>query len=243
MRWLAWDELPDNMRVPEVLPYYDALASRRGYLVAKRLIDIAASVGIFALTWWVFLILAVAIKVESPGPVFYRQIRVTQYGRTFRIFKFRTMVQDAEKIGSAVTVDNDPRVTKVGSFIRKFRLDEFSQLIDVFRGTMTLVGTRPEVPEYVERYSPQMMATLLLPGGVTSSASISFKDEAAILDAASDVDTVYIGTILPEKMKCNLDDILHASLGRDVALMVRTVLAVLPVGGHLGRKPATGDRK
>ena len=230
MKWLDWDDLPEGMRLPEVRPYYDALAHKKGYLVAKRLVDIAASVGIFALTWWVFLILAVAIKAESPGPVFYRQTRVTQYGREFRIFKFRTMVQDADRIGAAVTVDGDPRVTRVGSVIRKFRLDEFSQLIDVFRGTMTLVGTRPEVPQYVASYSPEMMATLLLPAGVTSSASILYKDEAAIMSNQEDVDGTYLTKVLPEKMRYNLDDIARPSMGRDLSLMIRTVVAVASKG-------------
>lgn len=228
MRWLTWDELPDNMRVPEVKPYFEVLNQKRAYRVVKRLIDVVASVCIFALTWWVFVVLAIAIKIESPGPVFYRQTRVTQYGKTFRIFKFRTMVQNADRIGASVTMDKDPRITKVGSVIRKYRLDEFSQLIDVFRGTMTLVGTRPEVPKYVERYEPAMMASLLLPAGVTSSASISYKDEAAILDDVSDVDRVYVETVLPAKMKYNLDDLLHPSTIRDFLLMFKTVRAVLP---------------
>ena len=226
MKWLDWEDLPEEMRLPEVRPYYDALEQKRGYLVAKRLIDIVASIGIFALTWWVFLILAVAIKTESPGPVFYRQTRVTQYGREFRIFKFRTMVQDADKIGAAVTVDGDPRVTKVGSVIRKFRLDEFSQLIDVFRGTMTLVGTRPEVPQYVASYSPEMMATLLLPAGVTSRASIEFKDEATFLSGADDVDGTYIREVLPVKMRINLQDLKMPGIRRDMITMLTTVSEV-----------------
>lgn len=226
MKWLDWDDLPEEMRIPEVRPYYDALAHKRGYLVAKRLVDIVASIGIFALTWWVFLILAVAIKAESRGPVFYRQTRVTQYGREFRIFKFRTMVQDADRIGAAVTVDGDPRVTRVGSVIRKFRLDEFSQLIDVFRGTMTLVGTRPEVPQYVASYSPEMMATLLLPAGVTSRASIEFKDEEALLSGADDVDGTYINEVLPLKMSANLQDLKMPSICRDISTMITTVSEV-----------------
>lgn len=230
MKWLAWEDLPDNMRVLEVRPYYDVLASKRGYLVAKRLVDIVASVGIFALTWWAFLILAIAIKVESPGPVFYRQTRVTQYGKEFRIFKFRTMVQDADKIGTAVTVSGDLRVTKVGSVIRKLRLDELSQLIDVLRGTMTLVGTRPEVPQYVEDYAPEMMATLLLPAGVTSRASIEFRDEGALLANADDADEVYVGEVLPLKMEINLRDLKQPSIWNDVKTMLATVLAMVSRG-------------
>ena len=226
MKWLDWEDLPEEMRLPEVRPYYDALAQKRGYLVAKRLIDIVASIGIFALTWWVFLILAVAIKTESPGPVFYRQTRVTQYGREFRIFKFRTMVQDADRIGAAVTVNEDPRVTKVGSVIRKFRFDEFSQLIDVFRGTMTLVGTRPEVPQYVASYSPEMMATLLLPAGVTSRASIEFKNEDVLLSGVDDTDCVYISKVLPVKISINLQDLKMSSTCRDISTMLKTASEV-----------------
>lgn len=230
MMWLNWDDLPEEMRLPEVRPYYDALAEKRGYLLAKRFVDVVASAGIFALTWWVFLILAVAIKAESPGPVFYRQTRVTQYGKEFRIFKFRTMVQDADKIGAAVTVSGDLRVTKVGSIIRKLRLDELSQLIDVFRGTMTLVGTRPEVPQYVKDYSPEMMATLLLPAGVTSRASIEFRDEGTLLTNADDADEVYVGEVLPLKMEINLRDLKHPSIWSDVRTMLATVLAVVSRG-------------
>lgn len=226
MRWLSWDELPEELRCEEVRPYYNTLNAKRGSLAAKRAFDVAASVCIFAVTWWLFLILAIAIKVDSPGPVFYRQTRVTQYGREFRIFKFRTMVQGADRLGTAVTTSGDARVTRVGAFIRKYRLDEFSQLIDVFRGTMSLVGTRPEVPKYVERYSNEMRATLLLPAGVTSYASIAYKDEADLLDAADDVDATYVEKVLPGKMKFNLRDIEEFSLKRDLSLMVRTVTAV-----------------
>ena len=177
----------------------------------------------------VFLVLAIAIKLDSPGPVFYRQVRVTQYGKEFRIFKFRSMVQGADKRGSLVTVSGDSRITRVGHLIRNCRLDELCQLIDIFRGTMTFVGTRPEVPKYVAAYTPEMMATLLLPAGVTSEASILYKDEAELLDAAEDVDAVYIQEVLPGKMKYNLDALKNFSFFSDIATMFRTVFAVL---GH-----------
>ena len=226
MKWLAWDKLPDEMRIPEVRPYWEALNAKRHQLVLKRVFDVLASVVIFALTWWLFIILAVAIKVESPGPVFYRQVRITQYGKEFRIFKFRTMVQNADQIGSSVTTNGDSRITKIGSVIRKFRLDEFSQLLDVFRGTMSFVGTRPEVPKYVKQYSPEMMATLLLPAGVTSSASIQYKDEAGLLDDTSDADVIYVSKVLPDKMLFNLNDIERFSFQREMKIMFKTVLAV-----------------
>lgn len=222
-----WEDLPENLRTDAVRPYYDLLARRRGSLALKRCFDVVFSAFMLLILSPVFLILAVAIKLDSPGPVFYRQVRVTQYGKEFRIFKFRSMVQGADKRGSLVTVSGDSRITRVGHFIRKCRLDELCQLIDIFRGTMTFVGTRPEVPKYVAAYTPEMMATLLLPAGVTSEASILYKDEAELLDAADDVDAVYIREVLPGKMKYNLDALKNFSFFTDIATMFRTVFAVL----------------
>ena len=222
-----WEDLPDSLRTDAVRPYYDLLAKRRGSLLLKRLFDIVVSAVMLAVLSPVFLILAIAIKLDSPGPVFYRQVRVTQYGKEFRIFKFRSMVSDADKKGSLVTVSGDSRITKVGGFIRKCRLDELCQLIDILRGTMTFVGTRPEVPKYVAAYTPEMMATLLLPAGVTSRASILYKDEAELLDGAEDVDTVYIRDVLPGKMKYNLEALKEFSFFSDIATMFQTVFAVL----------------
>ena len=222
-----WEELPENLRTDAVRPYYELLAKRRGSLLLKRCFDLVVSSIMLLILAPVFLVLAIAIKLDSPGPVFYRQVRVTQYGQEFRIFKFRSMVQGADKRGSLVTVSGDSRITRVGKFIRKCRLDELCQLIDIFRGTMTFVGTRPEVPKYVAAYTPEMMATLLLPAGVTSEASILYKDEADLLDAAVDVDAVYIRDVLPGKMKYNLDALKNFSFFSDIATMFRTVFAVL----------------
>ena len=222
-----WEELPENLRTDAVRPYYELLAKRKGSLLLKRCFDVVVSSIMLLLLSPVFLALAIAIKLDSPGPVFYRQVRVTQYGKEFRIFKFRSMVSDADKRGSLVTVSGDSRITRVGKFIRKCRLDELCQLIDIFRGTMTFVGTRPEVPKYVAAYTPEMMATLLLPAGVTSEASILYKDEADLLDAAEDVDAVYIREVLPGKMKYNLDALKNFSFFSDIATMFRTVFAVL----------------
>ena len=222
-----WEELPENLRTDAVRPYYDLLAKRKGSLALKRCFDVVVSAIMLLVLAPVFLVLAIAIKLDSPGPVFYRQVRVTQYGKEFRIFKFRSMVSDADKRGSLVTVSGDSRITRVGHFIRKCRLDELCQLIDIFRGTMTFVGTRPEVPKYVAAYTPEMMATLLLPAGVTSEASILYKDEAELLDAAEDVDAVYIRDVLPGKMKYNLDALKNFSFFSDIATMFRTVFAVL----------------
>ncbi|MBR6555046.1 MAG: sugar transferase [Clostridia bacterium] len=227
MKLIAWEDLPASMQTEAVRPYYEALQGRALSLACKRVFDVVVSALMLVVLAPVFLLLAIAIKLDSPGPVFYRQVRVTQYGKQFRIFKFRSMVQNADKIGAQVTVGNDRRITRMGKLIRKCRLDELCQLIDVFRGTMTFVGTRPEVPKYVAAYTPEMLATLLLPAGVTSEASIRYKDEAALLDAADDVDKVYIEQVLPGKMKYNLHAIHNFSFFGDIKTMFRTVFAVL----------------
>ena len=221
-----WDELPIEMRTEEVRYYYNILCKKKFSLAMKRLFDIVVSTILLAVLSPVFLILAIAIKMDSPGTVFYRQERVTTYGKRFHIHKFRTMVNNADKKGSLVTVKNDSRVTRVGSLIRKCRLDEISQLIDVFLGDMTFVGTRPEVVKYVDRYAPVMMATLLLPAGVTSEASILYKDEDRLLDGAENIDDVYVGEVLPGKMYYNLRSIEKFSFWGDIWTMFKTVLAV-----------------
>ena len=226
MRLVKWEKLPTDMQTEEVREYYDVLRKKRFSLFWKRIFDIFVSAIMLIILSPLFLILAIAIKTDSKGPVFYRQERVTQYGKPFRIFKFRSMVQNADK-GSQVTVDHDSRVTKVGKFIRKFRLDEICQLIDIFRGTMTFVGTRPEVPKYVNEYTPEMKATLLLPAGVTSLASIYYKDEAELLSGAEDTDKTYVEKILPAKMYYNLKEIKNYGFWRDIKTMFMTVFAVL----------------
>lgn len=225
----AWQDLPKELQTEAVRPYYEVLRRKKAALLAKRVFDIVVSTAMLMILFPVFLILAIAIKLDSPGPVFYRQVRVTQYGKQFRIFKFRSMVNNADRIGAQVTVGNDSRITRVGKLIRKCRLDEICQLIDVLRGTMTFVGTRPEVPKYVAAYTPEMMATLLLPAGVTSEASILYKDEADLLDQADDVDQVYIQRVLPEKMKYNLNELKRFGFIHDICTMFRTVFAVLGI--------------
>ena len=226
MMLYKWEQLPENLKTEQVRPYYDALSKRQASLLFKRVFDVVVSAVMLLVLLPVFLILAIAIKLDSPGPVFYRQERVTQYGKRFRIFKFRSMVQNADK-GSLVTVSGDSRITRVGKIIRKCRLDELCQLIDVFRGTMTFVGTRPEVVKYVDRYTPEILATLLLPAGVTSLASIYYKDEDKLLDGAEDVDKVYVEKVLPGKMRYNLKAIKTFSFWGDIKLMFMTVFAVL----------------
>ena len=222
-----WESLPDFMQVDEVRPYWEVLNKKRGQLLFKRCFDVAASVILLILLSIPMAAIAVWIKLDSKGTVFYRQERVTAYGKHFRIHKFRTMVNNADKIGTAVTVGNDSRITRVGAKLRRVRLDELPQLIDVLQGTMSFVGTRPEAVKYVERYRPEYNATLLLPAGITSEASIRFKDEDKMLDGASDVDGVYVNQVLPKKMKWNLDSIRSFSFLGELATMFRTVFAVL----------------
>lgn len=227
MIWKAWHDLPNDMRCESVRPYYEILASKRSDLLIKSIFDrLMAIILLFALSP-IFLVLAVWIKVDSEGPVFFRQERVTQYGKTFRIYKFRTMVQNAEQIGAQVTSKGDMRVTTVGKALRKCRLDELPQLINILEGTMSFVGTRPEVPKYVSSYTDEMKATLLLPAGVTSIASIQYKDEDTLLDAADDVDKCYVQNVLPAKMEWNLRSIVEFSFFRELKVMVETVLAVI----------------
>lgn len=227
MRMISWEKLPPQMQTEAVKPYYEILQKKQISLIFKRSFDIVVSLIMLLILSPVFLVLAIAIKLDSKGPVFYRQVRVTQYGKEFRIFKFRTMVNNADKIGSQVTVGGDNRITRVGKVIRECRLDEIGQLLNILGGSMTFVGTRPEVPKYVEKYTSEMWATLLLPAGVTSEASIRYKDEAALLDAAEDVDAIYIQDVLPGKMKYNLRSIQEYSFFKDIETMFQTVFAVV----------------
>lgn len=222
-----WNELPEYMRTDEVRPYYDLLQRKKLSLFFKRIFDIVVSLIMIILCSPILLIISILIVKDSKGGVFYRQERVTQYGRVFRIFKFRTMVKNADQIGTQVTVSNDSRITKIGSKLRNCRLDELPQLFNIFLGDMTFVGTRPESVHYVKSYTNEMYATLLLPAGVTSEASIEYKDEADLLDQADDVDSVYINEVLPEKMKFNLNSIKEFSFFKEIATMFRTVFAVL----------------
>ena len=222
-----WDDLPDFMRVDEVRPYWEILDKKRGQLVLKRVFDLVVSIILLVILGIPMGIIAVLIKRDSEGPVFYRQERVTTYGRHFRIHKFRTMVSNADKIGTAVTVGNDSRITKVGARLRGHRLDELPQVLDVICGDMSFVGTRPEAVKYVERYKPEFNATLLMPAGITSEASIRYKDEDKLLNAADDVDEVYVNEVLPAKMKWNLESIRRFRFLREILTMFRTVFTVM----------------
>ncbi len=222
-----WEDLPEFMKTPEVRPYYEMLNRKRFSLAVKRLFDICVAIILIIILAIPMAVIAVCIKVDSEGPVLYRQERVTSYGRHFRIHKFRTMVSNADKIGTAVTVGNDSRITKVGSRLRHLRVDELPQVFDVFLGDMSFVGTRPEAVKYVERYEPEYFATLLMPAGITSEASIRYKDEDQLLSEADDVDRVYMEEVLPAKMSWNLESVKNYTLRGDIRTMFRTIFAVL----------------
>ena len=227
MKLIKWNELPEKMKNEEVRYYYKILEKKKFHLFFKRVFDFILALILLIVLSPIMLVIALAIKLTDRGPIFYRQVRVTQYGKRFRIFKFRTMVMNADKIGSQVTVGDDPRITKVGKKIRKLRLDEIPQLLNVLSGEMSFVGTRPEVVKYVEEYSNEMLATLLLPAGITSEASIEFKDEDKILDGVDNVDRVYVQDVLPIKMVFNVEYIKDVSIWNDFSLMINTALAVI----------------
>jgi Sugar transferases involved in lipopolysaccharide synthesis len=223
-----WADIPEFMKNDEVKRYYDMLSKKRCSLFVKRLFDIIMSFLLCILLSPVLLIIAIWIKIDSNGPIFYKQERITQYGRTFKIFKFRTMVVNADQIGALVTTQNDCRITRVGKKIRKCRLDEIPQVFNILLGDMSFVGTRPEVQKYVDVYTDEMKATLLLPAGVTSLASIHYKNEDEIIKQGTDngksVDQTYIENVLPEKMKFNLEYLNHFNIVKDVTLCMRTVI-------------------
>jgi lipopolysaccharide/colanic/teichoic acid biosynthesis glycosyltransferase len=222
-----WDDLPKAMKNDKVLIYYNNLVEKKASLLVKRVYDISFAFLLVIILFPLFVIIGLIIKLDSNGPVMFRQVRVTKYGKHFRIYKFRTMINNAEKIGSEVTTKNDMRVTKVGKTLRKFRLDEIPQLFNIITGDMSFVGTRPEVVKYVEKYSEEMLATLLLPAGVTSEASIHYKNEEMLLANADNADETYINTILPEKMAYNLKSINQYSFFYELKTMIKTVLAVI----------------
>ena len=222
----SWDRLPDYMKIAEVKPYYDILNQRRFSLLVKRVFDCVVALILLIILAVPMVIIAVWIKADSDGPVFYRQERVTKDGKHFKIHKFRTMVTNADQIGTAVTVNKDKRITRVGEKLRSLRLDELPQVLDVLSGNMSFVGTRPEAVKYVEQYRPEYYATLLLPAGITSEASIRYKDEKKLLSDAENVDRVYLELVLPDKMRWNLEEIKRFSILRELGTMFRTVAAV-----------------
>lgn len=227
MELREWKYLPDRMRTKEVRSYYNILVKRSGWFLAKRMLDIIVAFIMLVVLAVPMMVIAILIKLDSPGPVFFRQERVTQYGRIFRIFKFRTMVNHASRMGTQVTVSGDSRITRVGAILRHYRMDEFPQVFNVLLGDMTLVGTRPEVKKYVLEYTPEMYATLLLPAGLTSRTSIAYKDEEKLLDNAQNADEVYIKEVLPAKMKYNLESLRRFGLKSDMSILWDTFVSVL----------------
>lgn len=221
-----WDDLPLEMRKDEILSYYKILKKKQVSLFLKRIFDIIMSLILIIILFPLLIILAILIKKDSKGEIIYKSTRITQYNKEFQIYKFRTMVKDADKIGSQVTVGNDNRITKIGKTLRKYRLDEIPQLFNILKGDMSFVGTRPESPYYVKHYTNEMYATLLLKAGVTSETSIEYKDEANLLRDETDTDKIYIEKILPEKMKYNLKSARDFSLAKDIKTMIKTVIAV-----------------
>lgn len=227
MRLKGWNHLPDRMKTKEVRRYYNILVRHTGWFKVKRIMDIVVSFIMLVVLALPMLVIAVMIKLDSRGPVFFRQERVTQYGRIFRIYKFRTMVNNAQKLGTQVTVAHDARITKAGRILRKYRLDEFPQIFNILAGDMTLVGTRPEVPKYVNQYTDEMYATLLLPAGLTSRTSIAYKDEDKLLKDADDADKVYVEQILPVKMKYNLESLRRFGVIEDCSVLWNTFKSVI----------------
>ena len=227
MKVRKWEELPEKMRTREVRRYYNIIVRHSGWFKVKRVMDIYVSLVLLAILLIPMGIIALMIKTDSQGPVFFRQERVTQYGKIFKIYKFRTMVDNASQLGSQVTVNNDSRITRVGKLLRKYRLDEFPQLFNILAGDMTLVGTRPEVIKYVKEYSGEMYATLLLPAGLTSRTSIAYKDEDKLLKDAKDADKVHVNEILPVKMKYNLESLRRFGVREDMTVMWNTFVSVL----------------
>ncbi|EOU1807089.1 sugar transferase [Clostridium perfringens] len=227
MKLKKWEYIPKEIKNDCVKEYYDILNKKKLSLLIKRIFDILLSILLLILLFPVFLIISILIAIDSKGPILFKQTRITQYGEKFEIYKFRTMVKDADKIGSQVTQNNDVRITKIGAKLRGLRLDELPQLMNVLLGDMSFVGARPEVEKYVDFYTDEMKATLLLPAGITSNASIMYKDEAKILNAVKDIDETYINIILPEKMKYNLEAIKKFSLLDDLKVMIKTIFKVL----------------
>lgn len=194
----------------------------------KRLFDLVMSTLGMAVLLPAFLFVALAIKLDSPGPVFYRQERVGRAGRPFRIHKFRTMRADADRVGGLLTVGKDARITRVGAFLRAHRLDELPQLIDVLLGHMSLVGPRPEVPRYVALYPAGLREQVLsVRPGITDPASLAYRNEAAQLAAAADPEREYIDVILPAKLAASAAYAAKASLWTDLAVLARTLKVLL----------------
>lgn len=222
-----WQKLPAHMQNEAVKPYFDILAKKNITLFFKRFFEIIIAVIILLIISPILIIAGIAVAVTSKGPVFYLQERVGRYGKPFKIIKFRTMVVNADKLGAQITVgERDPRITRVGHILRITRIDEFPQMINILKGDMSLIGTRPEVQRYVDEYTDEMMATLLLRPGATGAASVKFSKENDMLKDKENPEEYYIKTILPEKMALNLDYTKNISIGYDFKIIGQTFACV-----------------
>jgi lipopolysaccharide/colanic/teichoic acid biosynthesis glycosyltransferase len=196
-------------------------------LILKRLFDIVVSMVGLVFLFPLFLIIAITIKVDSVGTVFFRQIRVGQFSKSFRIFKFRTMVSQSEMFGPQVSSVDDPRITRIGKVLRKYKLDELPQLINVFKGEMSFVGPRPEVPKYVEVYKDDYSDILTVKPGITDFASMEFKDENELLKTAEDPERKYIEEILPLKIGYYRKYLKEKSMVTDLTLILKTLWKII----------------
>ena len=203
------------------------LKTRKTQLALKRAMDVLVSGGALLVIWPVLLLIALAIKIDDPGPVFYRQVRVGRGGKPFRIFKFRTMVVDADKKGLSITVGQDKRITRMGALLRKTKLDELAQLLNVFTGDMSFVGPRPEVQRYVDLYTPYQRQVLLVRPGITDYASIAYRNENDLLAGANDPERMYIEEIMPAKIELNMKYLREISPIADLRLIFGTIAAVI----------------
>lgn len=214
-------------RRDEPLDVRQELARRKPQLAAKRAMDIVISAGALCVLWPLFLLIALAIICDDPGPVFYRQVRIGRGGKPFRIFKFRTMVVGAEKKGLSITVGHDSRITRVGAFLRRTKLDELAQLLNVLAGQMSFVGPRPEVPRYVDMYTPYQRQVLLVRPGITDYASIAYRNENELLAGADDPERLYVETVMPDKIELNMKYLREISPLADLRLILKTIVAVV----------------
>lgn len=221
-----WEKIPSDMRNDSVRKYYNIVTTKKHSLILKRLFDVVASLMLLIILSPVMLVVSILIKISSKKEkVIYKQKRITQYKKEFYIYKFRTMTSD-DKVKNSITCYNDPRITKIGKILRKFRIDEFPQLINVLKGDMSFVGTRPEVIDYISCYSDEMLATLILPAGVTSICSIKFREEEKYLKDSDDIFKTYVDCILPEKMVYNLEYLENFNFFYDIKIMFMTFFKV-----------------
>lgn len=222
-----WDKLPEKMKNEHIFKYYKIIRKRLISRILKRIFDFLFSLLLIIILMPLMLLVMLLIKFDSKGPVIFRQTRITQYMKRFTIYKFRSMYYVSNDSSDKITVAGDNRITRIGKILRKTKIDEIPQLFNVLKGEMSFVGTRPEVIEYVEQYNEAMYATFLLPAGITSLASVKYKDEASLIEGASDVKEIYINEILPQKMHYNLKSLEKFSFFHDMYIIFITAFTLL----------------